>query len=59
MPYPNSPERHDREALITPRASADYFDDEPDEMPTSLVPCFHDGFLEHVAENYAIVGFET
>jgi hypothetical protein len=59
MPYPNSPGKHDWEALITPRASLKYFHDEPDEVPASLVLCFHDGVLDHVAESYAVSGVSS
>jgi uridine phosphorylase len=59
MPYPNSPEKHDWKALITPQASLDYFHDEPEPAPESLVLCFYDGLLDHVGENHAVTTFET
>ena len=59
MPYPNSPEKHDWEALITPQANLEYFRDEPGPVPESTVLCFHDGLLDHVAESYAVTAFET
>ncbi|PSQ89944.1 MAG: hypothetical protein BRD45_01345 [Bacteroidetes bacterium QS_8_64_10] len=33
--------------------------DEPDEVPASLVLCFHDGVLDHVAESYAVSGVSS
>ena len=59
MPYPNSPEKHDWKALITPQASLNYFHDEPEPAPESLVLCFYDGLLDHIGENHAVTTFET
>ncbi|WP_256685381.1 nucleoside phosphorylase [Halococcus qingdaonensis] len=58
MPYPNSPGKHDRDALITPKASINYFDDDPDPVPESVVLCFHDGLFEHVVNAYEGTAFD-
>ncbi len=52
MPYPNSPRKHDWKALITPTASIEYFHDNPESVPESIVLCFHDGLFGHVLEEY-------
>lgn len=52
MPYPNSPEKHDWKAFITPKASVEYFHDDPESVPESIVCCFHDGLFDCVSEEY-------
>lgn len=59
MPYPNSPEKHDWEALVTPGASIEYFRDDTELVPESVVLCFHDGLCEHVSNEYEVEPFDS
>jgi uridine phosphorylase len=57
MPFPNHPEKHGAEAVITPQEHAEYrrsrTDGEQPEPPKAVVLCYSRGLMEYLTGTYA------
>ncbi|WP_276300999.1 nucleoside phosphorylase [Halorussus lipolyticus] len=56
MPFPNHPEKHEADPLVTPEAHTDYrqsqAEDDGPEPPEAVVVCYSRGLMDYLTESY-------
>ena len=60
MPYPNYPNKHGEEALISPKAAVEHFvtEEPPLPFPDAVVFCYQSSLLSHILEQHQTTGVE-
>ncbi len=52
MPFPNHPDKHRAEAVVTPEQSAEYARPEATNPPEAVVLCYSRGLMEYLIDRY-------